>query len=190
MKKTLVVNLIGGQGTGKSTLMADVFAWLKWHNIDAEMCGEFAKELVWENRTDTFKDELYIFAKQNHRLFRCNGKVDIIITDRPLIMSVVYNNYYGNPENIAWNKAYENMVIETFNQYDNFNIFLNRVKPYNTNGRNETEEQAKAFDKFFLESLNDLNIDFTSVDACEEAAEIIGSMIVKQLLNTKLVNLQ
>ena len=138
MKNTLVVNLIGGQGSGKSTMMANLFAQLKWNNVDCEMCSEFAKELVWENRHETFKDELYIFAKQNHRLFRCNGKVDVIITDRPLIMSIVYNRQYGNHKDYIWNTAYESIVYETFKKYRNLNIFLNRVKPFNPNGRNET----------------------------------------------------
>ena len=60
MKNTLVVNLIGGQGSGKSTMMANLFSWLKWRNVDCEMCSEFAKELVWEERKQTFKDELYM----------------------------------------------------------------------------------------------------------------------------------
>lgn len=94
MKNTLVVNLIAAPSSGKSTLMADIFAKLKWMNIDCELVTEFAKDLVWEERTETFKDELYIFAKQNHRLFRVNGKVDVIITDRPLILTILYNNKY------------------------------------------------------------------------------------------------
>jgi len=181
MKKTLVVNLIGGQGTGKSTMMADLFAWLKWHNVDCEMCTEFAKELIWDQRQETFKDELYIFAKQNHRLFRCNGKVDVIITDRPLIMSVAYNRFYGNLENENWNKAYENLVIETSNQYNNLNIFLNRVKPFNPNGRNESEEIAKAFDMSFKNSLDELKINYMIYDGCEESVELIGNEILNTL---------
>lgn len=181
MKNTLVVNLIGGQGSGKSTMMADLFAWLKWHNVDSEMCSEFAKELVWENRQETFKDEMYIFAKQNHRLFRCNGKVDVIVTDRPLIMSVVYNRFYGNPNNYEWNTAYENMVSETFNQYNNLNIFLNRVKPFNPNGRNESEETAKEFDKFFKDSLDEMGINYFTYDGCENSVEVIGKEILKTI---------
>ena len=50
MKNTIVVNFIGGQGSGKSSMMADLFAWLKWNMIDCEMCTEYAKDLVWENR--------------------------------------------------------------------------------------------------------------------------------------------
>lgn len=55
-------------------MMADIFAKLKWNNIDCEMCSEFAKELV-------------------------------------------------------------------------YNILLKRDKPYNPNGRNETEDQALKFDE-------------------------------------------
>ena len=73
MKNTLIVNLFGGAGIGKSTLMARIFSELKVQGYDCEMVTEFAKDLVWEKRTETFKDELYIFAKQNHRLFRVNG---------------------------------------------------------------------------------------------------------------------
>lgn len=180
MKNTLVVNLIGGQSSGKSTMMANLFAWLKWHNIDSEMCSEFAKELVWEDRKETFKDELYIFAKQNHRLFRCNGKVDIIVTDRPLIMSTVYNEFYGG-NNKNWNNAYENIVIETFNQYNNLNIFLNRVKPFNGNGRNETETEAKNFDKLFKNYLDSKNISYSTYNGDENSIDDIGNEIVKQL---------
>lgn len=181
MKSTLVVNLIGGQGSGKSTMMADLFAWLKWHNIDSEMCSEFAKELVWESRQETFKDELYIFAKQNHRLFRCNGKVDVIITDRPLIMSIVYNRFYGDSNKNDWNDAYENIVRETFNQYNNLNILLNRVKPFNPNGRNESQETAKEFDKLFKESLDELGINYLIYDGCEDSVESIGNEILKAI---------
>ena len=52
----------------------------------------YAKEFVWEQHQETFKNEFYFFAKQQHRLFRLNGKVNYIITDRPLILFVFYNN--------------------------------------------------------------------------------------------------
>ena len=51
-------------------MAANIFAELKWMGIDCELVSEFAKELVWEKRNETFKDELYIFAKQNHRLWQ------------------------------------------------------------------------------------------------------------------------
>lgn len=180
-KNTIVVNLYGGQGTGKSTTMAGVFYYLKNHGVDCEMTPEFAKELVWEGRKETFQDELYLFAKQNHRLHRVNGKVDVIITDHPLEMNVVYNKYYRPIKDEEWNDAFSELVWQTARQYKNVNIILNRVKPYNPNGRNETEEQARNFDLLFMEYLIDNEIDFISVDADIHAAEVIGEKILKML---------
>lgn len=181
MKNTLVVNFVGGQGSGKSTMMANLFSWLKWHNIDAEMCTEFAKELVWENRKDTFKDELYIFAKQNHRLERCNGKVEVILTDRPLILSVPYIDEYGDNYEENWKQAYKDLVDETIQRYNNMYIYLNRVKPFNSNGRNETEERAREFDQHFRNILGNWCIQYDEFDGHENSVEGIGNLIISKL---------
>ena len=132
-KRTLVVNLFGGAGVGKSTLMAQIFAELKIKGYDCEMVTEFAKDLIWEKRDETFKDELYIFAKQNHRMFRVNGKVDIIVTDRPLLLTNAYNQH---------DKELCDLCLRTFNEYNNLNILLKRQVEYQPNGRNQTEEAA------------------------------------------------
>ena len=138
MKNTLIVNLFGGPGTGKSTLMARIFSELKVQGYDCEMVTEFAKDLVWEKRNETFKDELYIFAKQNHRLFRVNGKVDIIVTDRPLLLTNAYNQD---------DKELCSLCLKTFNQYNNLNFLLKRQTVYQENGRNQSEEEAMEIDK-------------------------------------------
>lgn len=175
-KNTLVVNLFGSQGTGKSTMMAGIFSRLKFLGYDCEMCPEFAKELVWENRMETFSDELYLFAKQNHRLFRLNGKVDIVITDRPLYMSIPYYRYYKGE-----NKTYEKLVKETFDSYRNLNIFLKRCKPFNPNGRNETEEQSNEFAHKLWKSLIDDKVVFTQYDGRDDSIEDICDLIIKVL---------
>lgn len=92
---------------------------------------------------------MYLFAKQNHRLFRLAGKVDIVITDRPLYMSIPYYRYYKGE-----NPHYENLVKDTFDSYNNINIFLKRVKPFSQNGRNENEEESRKFDVMFKDSLD------------------------------------
>lgn len=59
----IVINLWGGPGCGKSTTMARIFSELKVKGYNVEMVSEFAKDLVYEKRDETMKDELYIFAK-------------------------------------------------------------------------------------------------------------------------------
>ena len=151
MKNTLIVNLFGGAGIGKSTLMARIFSELKVQGYDCEMVTEFAKDLVWEKRTETFKDELYIFAKQNHRLFRVNGKVNIIVTDRPLLLTSVYNQK---------DKELCDLCLKTFKQYNNLNFLLKRETTYQENGRLQSEEDAIQIDKITQDILEFNGIDY------------------------------
>ena len=180
-KKTLVVNLIAPPSAGKSTMAANIFAELKWMGIDCELVSEFAKELVWEQRNETFKDELYIFAKQNHRLFRVNGKVDVIITDRPIILSVFYNNKYGDKSN-----EFQELVLHEHNKYENLNFYINRKKAYNPNGRNQTEEESNQFGIEILEMLDDLtDIDgfpYTTISGDLEGVKFVVDEIIKKIL--------
>ena len=81
--KTLVVNLFGTPGVGKSTGAAYIFSELKMRGINAELVTEFAKDKVWENNDEVFKNQAYIFGKQSYKMSRCRDKVDVIITDSP-----------------------------------------------------------------------------------------------------------
>ncbi len=172
MKETLVVNLLGGPGVGKSTLTAAVFAKLKDAGVDCEMASEFAKELVWEQRNETFKDELYIFAKQAHRLFRLNGKVDVVITDRPLILTC----FYAQDD-----KALSDFCYDRFTKYNNLNYLLIREKKYNPNGRNQTEDEAKSIDSATRNMLERFEIPYKEVEGRMESADIIVKEILEIL---------
>lgn len=161
IQMAVVINLFGGPGAGKSTTMARLFADLKSKGINCEMVSEFAKDLVYENRMDTMKDELYIFAKQNHRLFRVKDKVDVIITDRPLLLTCVYDSLYGGND-----QALHDLVRKTFKAYNNVNIFLdNRNIPYKENeGRLQSEEEANSIGYFIREELESSGESFIEVE--------------------------
>lgn len=176
MKKTLVVNLLAGAGCGKSTNASRIFVALKDMGIDCELVSEFAKDLVWEERTATFGDELYIFAKQNHRLHRLNGKVDVIITDAPLLLKLMYM-----PKDLDFTP----LVLDVYNQYENMNYILNRVKPYNPNGRNQTENEARAYDQKIRSLLDKHNIVYGIADGNNYGCDIIIDDILHWLYNDK-----
>ena len=145
MKKALVINLFGGPGCGKSTTMARIFADLKIQGYNAEMVSEFAKDLVYEQRQDTMKDELYIFAKQHHRMFRVNDKVDIIITDRPLLLTNIYASLYLPDDEFRTDLM--KLVNTTFSGFININILLDREGvEYQTEGRLQDLEQSQKID--------------------------------------------
>lgn len=175
-KKTIIVNLIGAPGVGKSTTMAGVFSILKQRGVDCEQATEFAKELVWERREETFKDELYIFAKQYHRLFIVVGKVDVVVTDRPLVITACYNNISPKPI-----KGLSEMAVNAFSEYRNINIYLNRVKKYNPNGRNQTERESDKIGKTIRQILDDNHIDYDVLDADENVVAKVVDKVLTEL---------
>lgn len=179
-KETLIVNLIGAPGSGKSTLMSAVFAELKWRQIDCELVTEFAKDLVWDERFDDMKDEIYIFAKQNHRLFRVNGKVDVVVTDRPLLLTILYNNRYG-----GGNQELNTLVLKEFNEYQNINFLLKRVNKYNPIGRVQTEKESDEIADSIKETLNIHNIPYTELPGNADSVPIIVNRIIKEMANMK-----
>jgi nicotinamide riboside kinase len=166
--KTLVINLIGPPGTGKSTLASELFAKMKWDGYDVELVSEYAKELVWEERSETIKNEVYLFAKQHHRIFRLLGKVKFIITDRPLILSNLYNSVYGDNSS-----EFSNLVLHEVNKMLNLNILLERTKPYVEKGRNQTEEESKGFEEKIVNMMEYNNIPYTRLSATEGASKCI-----------------
>ena len=142
----LVVNFYAGPGAAKSTMTAATFAALKWRNVNCEMALEYAKDKVWEESTALLDNQLYVFGKQQHRLYRLSEKVDVIITDAPLLNSVHYD--------AKNNQVFRALIEQEYSKYKNLNFFINRMKPYNPKGRLQTEEQAKEIDGEILKILN------------------------------------
>lgn len=136
---TVVINLFAGPGAGKSTTAAGLFHRMKSMGMSVELVTEYAKDRVWEEHHSVFSDQLYLTAKQNRKLKRLVGKVDYIITDSPLLLV----QYYAQEDK----QAIRFITDWAFNKYNNLNFFLRRTKPYDTNGRNETYEEALKADE-------------------------------------------
>ena len=177
--KTLIVNLFGVPGAGKSTGAAYIFAQLKMRGINAELVTEFAKDKVWEENTEVFKNQAYIFGKQSFRLSRCRDKVDVIITDSPLPLSIFYNNDPTLTEN--FNKT----VMDVFNSYENKIYLLLRVKPYNPSGRHQTEEESNALARPIKNLLENRNIKYAAVGGHKEGYDCIIEDIIDKLEEMK-----
>jgi len=152
---TLVVNLYGGPGCGKSTTMAQVFAELKWAGVNCEMAPEFAKEKVWEGSLPVLANQVYIFAKQYHRIHRLLNKVDVIITDSPLLLSLIYGKDIS-PE-------FRQFVLAENDKLRPMNFLLCREKHYNPAGRLQTELEARDIDNVVSQLLLDVGEPFTPV---------------------------
>lgn len=156
--KTLIVNCMGGPGAGKTTTSMELTAHLKWNGILAEYVHEYAKDLVWDKRTSMFDNQIYIFAKQHHSLFRLLNQVDVIVTDSPIILSAVYNKSHPH-----LNTA----MIDEFKSFNNLNFFLHRTKAYVQAGRYQTEDEAREVDSDVKIMLQNNKIPYININAQE-----------------------
>ena len=153
----LVINLFGVPGAGKSTGAAYIFSQLKMQGINAELITEFAKDKVWENNEEVFKNQAYLFGKQSFKMSRCRDKVECIITDSPLPLSIFYN------KDEVLGEDFNKTVMNVFNSYNNLNYLLTRTKPYNPIGRHQTEKESDELKKPMISLLNDRNIPYAEV---------------------------
>lgn len=171
----ILVNLYGAPGSGKSTGAAYLFSKLKMAGVNAELVTEFAKDKVWEESKEVFNNQVYIFGKQYFRISRCMDKVDVIVTDSPLVLSAFYNN------SEILGEEFNNLVMKVSNSFNSKNYFIERVKPYNPKGRFQNEEEAKEIANELKEFLQNNDIEFTVKAGNFEGYDTIVEDILKAL---------
>lgn len=175
MTKTLVVNLFAGPGAGKSTTAAGVFFELKTRGINCELAAKYAKDLCWEERTRTFDDQIYIFGKQHHRIFRLLGQVAVVITDSPLLLTLVYD--------AEKRPTLKKLVLEEHNKMWTYNVFLKRKKVFNPKGRNHNEEQSKDIDYAVADMLWENDVLIETFEGTADGKEAIVKKILMLLVH-------
>ena len=176
---TLIINLIGSPSAGKSTMASHVFCQLKYKGINCELVNEFAKEKTWENNHTALQDQFYITACQHYKQHILNGKVDVIITDSPIILGLFY---YKETNPILYN-SYQDFILETFRQQDNMNYWVNRDKPYNPVGRNQSEAEALKMDETIHDFLHKHDISHIKVLGNPDGATEVSHDVLKRLKN-------
>lgn len=160
----IVLNMFGGPGSGKSTLAAEIFVDMKKLHLNTELVTEYAKDKVWEESFAMMENQVYLFGKQQHRLWRVSKKCDVVVTDSPLLLSL----YYGRGKCLP---TFFTLVLEEFNKYDNINIFLKRAQEYSLVGRNQTEQEAIEVDNQLLDILDSNGIKYVEFEVNEEGVK-------------------
>lgn len=145
--KTLVVNLFAGPGAGKTTCAWEIASELKKRGIVTEYVPEYAKELVWDENYEALADQEGIFAEQAHRVNRLVGKVDVVVTDSPILFSHIYGE--NNSEEFSkqiWDEHYS---------HHNFNLFINRGSKFEQQGRIHNLAESKEKDAEIKQMLDE-----------------------------------
>ena len=179
---TKILNIFGGPGCGKSTTAAGLFSLMKLDGYNVELVTEAAKDHVWDESFFVLENQLLITAQQNHRLRRLVDKVDYVITDSPLLLGALYAT---KEFDTGW---YREFIEHLYEMYDNIEIKLNRVKPYTSVGRLQTEDEAIKIDFIITDMLLSRNNIFKVVDGNESAPKNILEFI--NLITNKKLYLQ
>lgn len=167
--------MLGGPGTGKSSMASGVFSKLKWLGVEAEIVYEYAKELVWSGHFNGLKDQIDIFGNQHTRNFRLLDQVDVIVTDSPLLLQLIYSK----------NKYLNDLILNIHKTSNNLDILVDRVKPYNPKGRTQTLEEAIELDKDMKSVLDTHNQKYYRFDGCPESEQKIVDLILNTLNSNK-----
>ncbi len=165
---TVVVNMLGGSGLGKSTTAAGLYHQMKLDGKNVELVREYVKNWAWDGKKIGQYDQIYIFGKQARSEYMLYNKVDYIITDSPIILSPVYEKFYNNGESMIEEASIKFLEKAKKNGVKHINFLLDRKKPFNPEGRYETEEQAKTVDVKVSEFLADHGLTYEKVDCVDE----------------------
>lgn len=140
-KKPLMVNFYAGPSCGKTTAALELTAALKKAGYNVEYVSEYAKELVLENRTAELNDQKHVTDEQYRRFDRIRTSTDVIVTDSPVLLGLVYGDGKIDDE-------YAKQIRSYYDSFDNFNMLMTRPKDatFQTEGRVHDEKQSIELD--------------------------------------------
>lgn len=175
-KKTTIINLYGGPGTGKSTSAAYLYYLLKKDGANVELVREYVKDWAWEKRTINTYDQIYFLGKQVRRESMLYGKVDWIVTDSPVMMNLYYAQKYCTH---TLGEGVRSASLAFYRQakedgHHHIHVFLKRTKPYVAEGRYQTEAEAREIDDGIKRVLYDLKI--PTVDLTPDEADLLAGL--------------
>jgi hypothetical protein len=184
--ESLIINLFGGPGIGKSTQSSGLFTEMKKCHMDVELTFEFPKIVAWEENYLAIKDQFYITANQHRNISRLYGKVKYIIVDSPIILGMVYKEKYSNnPEypSMFYDETFDSFILSLFKKYKSLNILLKRDdSTYDESGRFQNLIQSKEIDNDIREKLIVNNIPFVEFNVGANTTNEIFNHIKKMNL--------
>jgi hypothetical protein len=71
--------------------------------------------------------------------------------------------------------------MNVFNTYENINFFINRVKPYNPKGRNQTAEESDQLSLRIKDLYKNLNIGYTEINGDNEGYSKAIQLVLEHL---------
>jgi hypothetical protein len=178
-KRTVIVNLFAGPGCGKSTLAPRLFSDLSIKQNpfgETLLVQEYAKELIYQKRYSDLSYQPGVTRVQADRVLPFVGFVDLIITDSPIQLGLIYGDEGYKHEVAA-------IIREVEAVTESINIFIDRMDyseiPYDVRGRIEDQDEALEIDEKIKQMLLDSAIPFVTVKNTCNVESVIECMIGK-----------
>lgn len=139
----IVFEQYAGPGGGKSVASAALYVGLKNVGIRAALVGEAATELILSGaKAPCFDNQLLLTGMQWERLLRLSRHhCAVAITDSPVIQGLLYSSA------LSYFEELKQIMRKVEQEFPTYKVFIHRVTPYDTFGRNQTAEEAAALDK-------------------------------------------
>lgn len=180
---SIIINLFAGPGGGKSSIAGGLLHKLKKKHCSCDAPYEFPKMLAWDNNGEAIKDQLYVIANQHRGIAKSFNKVDYIIVDSPILLSLVYKNYYAknNDEypSCLYGKEFDDLILSMHQYYKTLNIVLVRSKEtdHNEKERYHDLQQSIDIDKKIKSILIDNNIQYYEVNVDDDPLNEILNLL-------------
>lgn len=174
---TLIINLIGGPCSGKSTVAAELFARLKKMGVHTELVPEYIKERIYEENQTMPVNQIPIFGMEYYSIVNKVGKVDCCVHDGSFINNLIYKKE-ENPE-------FDTLVVSEYNKFVNLDFFIKRGNiEFEDYGRIHNLKQSKELDKIIKETYNKYNLEYIEVES-RDAVDKMIPVILKKLESMK-----
>lgn len=174
-KQTLIINLVGGPCSGKSTVAAELFARLKKMGVHCELVSEYIKERIYEENKTMPVNQIAIFGMEHYAISNKIGKVDVVIHDGSFINNTDY--LYNNETNPEFNA----LILSEYKKFNNLDFFIKRGNiEFENYGRIHNLKQSKELDRIIKETYDMYDLKLIEVEA-RDAVDKIIPIVLKEV---------
>lgn len=154
---------------GKSASRSGLFWLMKIKGMSVEEVTEFAKYLVLAKRMWQLEsDQLYILAKQHHKMLILKGAYEFAVTDSPLMLAGYYYEEIARSGGSASpSREFVSLCADYAQSFDNLNLFLTRdfrKSAFEEQGRAHGVADSERIDKEQREFLKRNNQQWVEID--------------------------
>ena len=173
------IAIVGAHGTGKTTIVHELFSLLKKKGFNANITPEAARSSPFLLAGERCPEgQMDIFASQIENEMKCQRGHNILVSDRSILDSLMYTKLFF-PEQKELIKAMESFAKYFMNSYD---CIFKTTLLYNPSEiddplRPKDEKLQREADRILNETLKEFYPNFIEIPAGVSAVEFIFSKL-------------